>query len=184
MNRQEKAQVVDVLQNDFAKNQGAFLVNFKGLTVDKMQVLRKNLRQQNGVLKVAKARLMSRAVDAIPAGAELKPLFKDQVGLVFAQTEAPAIAKMLYEFSKKNEHFKLIAGFMDQEVFGTHAIVRIAQLPSRLELLGQLCGMLNAPIVALACVLKAIAEKKSAGTEMSEPAADSQIADTPAQEAE
>ena len=100
MNRQEKAQVVDVLQNDFSQNHGAFIVNFKGLTVDKMQVLRKNLRQQSGVLKVAKARLMSRAVDAVPGAADLKSLLKDQVGLVFAQKEAPAVAKMLYQFAQ------------------------------------------------------------------------------------
>lgn len=172
MNKQEKAQVVDLLHEGFNHNQAAFLVNFKGLSVKQMQSLRKSLRQEGGSLKIAKARLMRRAIDGIEGIEGLKDFLKDQVGLIFVEHNSAAVAKALHEFAKQNEALKVVAGFLDRHVLDRNSVVRIAQLPPRPELLAQLCGTLNAPIsnfvgilnalvVRPLIVLKQIAEKKA-----------------------
>lgn len=172
MNKQEKAQVISFLQEGFQKNQASFLVNFKGLSVKEMQSLRKVLRQGGGSFKVAKARLMKRATEGIEGIDSLKGMFKDQVGLVFARQDTPGIAKALYDFSKEHEALQLVAGYFENQVFDKNSVVRIAQLPSKEVLLGQLCGGLNAPIsnfvgvlngllVKLVLVMKSIEEQKA-----------------------
>lgn len=170
MNRQQKSEIVELLKNNFSKS-ASFLVDFRGLTVGQMQVLRKELRGKGGTLKVAKARLMKRAIEGMEEAEEFSPLLRGQVGIVFAEQEPSAVAKVLALFSKKNEALTLIAGCLESQVLGKDAVVRIAELPSKEVLLAQVCGAVQAPISGLASVLnililrllwslKQVAEKK------------------------
>jgi large subunit ribosomal protein L10 len=156
MNRQHKEEIVQELHADFAGSTGAFVVGVQGLTVGQMQKLRVALRQQGGKLKVAKARLMKRAAEDISGPENLKPSLKGQIGLVFAMKEAPAVAKVLHDFSKENGSFKLIGGCIDTMMLDSVSIVRIATLPSREVLLAQVCGTLKAPTTGLVSVLSAV----------------------------
>jgi len=173
MNRQQKTSVIEELQKDFTQSEASFLVNYKGLTVDQMQSLRSKLREKGGSFKVAKARLMKRAVDGVSGVQELAPHFKEQVALVFAPAETPAVAKVLRDVAKSNEHLEMLMGFVESQVLDKTAVERIASLPSKEVLLAQLCGSLNAPvgslsrilnmlIIRLLFVLKQVGEKKQA----------------------
>ena len=173
MNRQEKASLVEALRKDFTQSEASFLVNYKGLTVDQMQSLRSKLREKGGSVKVAKARLMKRAVDGVSGVQDLAPHFKDQIALVFASEESPAVAKVLHDFSKLNESLELLMGYFESRVLDKNTVERIASLPSKEVLLAQLCGSLNAPlgnfsrtlnllIIRLLFVLKQVGEKKQA----------------------
>jgi large subunit ribosomal protein L10 len=163
MNRQEKATVVDTLRQDFKNSQAAFLIGYQGMTVAQVQKLRENLRKYNGEFKVAKARLMKRAVEGLEGPSALTPYFKNQVGLVFAPKESPAIAKVLYDFSKDNAKLQLVIGCLDAKLLDNNLIVRIASLPSREILLAQVCGTINAPLASLVRVLDQIAKKMESG---------------------
>lgn len=171
MKRQEKAQVVDFLHASLKQNQASFLINFKGLTVKQMQLLRQEVRTTGGLLKVAKARLIKRAVVGVDGADSLHPYLKDQIGVVFASEEFPSVAKVLYGFSKKNESCQLVAALLEKKVFDKNAVMRIAQLPTKEVLIGQLCGALQGSgrnlasvfhimIVRMLFVLKQVAEKK------------------------
>lgn len=153
MNRQQKEQVVQSLKDNFAQSPASFVVGYKGLTVNQMQSLRAQLRERGGNLKVTKARLMKIAVEDVDSLKQLLPYFKDQIGVVFAQEEPPAVAKVLRDFAKNNEALQLIVGQLDAELLNTDAINLIATLPSKEVLLGKLCGVLNAPIVNFAALL-------------------------------
>lgn len=159
MNRQEKESVVKNLQESFVNSQASFVVGYQGMTVHQMQTLRNQLREKGAKMQVAKARLMKRAVEGLEDAAEVRPFFKDQIALVFAKNESPAVAKVLYEFSKKNGALKLIIGRMDSHILDAQTVGRIASLPSREVLLGQVCGTLNAPIQGLASVLNTLVLK-------------------------
>lgn len=153
MNKQQKALVVELLRENFSQSKGSFLVGYKGMTVEQMKTLRRALRTKGGKLKVAKARLMKRAVNEINGSEQLNPYLKDQIGIVFVSQEVPAIAKVLYDFSKKNEALKMIAGKLDSQIIDASACVRIASLPSREVLLAQACGVMKAPMFNLVSLL-------------------------------
>ena len=153
MNRQEKLAVIEHLKEGFAGSVASFVVNYQGLTVVQMQNLRRELRQQGGELKVAKARLVKLAVNGMEGVDTLTPFLKEQIGVVFADKDVSAVAKVLRDFAKKNEAFEIVAGHMDQKTLSANDVVRIASLPSREVLLAQVCATLQAPSASLARVL-------------------------------
>lgn len=159
MNRQQKELVIKNLQESFTNSQASFVVGYQGMTVQQMQSLRNQLREKGGKMQVAKARLMKRAVEGLEDAEQVRAFFKDQIALVFAENESPAIAKVLHNFSKENEALKLIVGRMDSQLLDAQAVTRIASLPSREVLLAQVCGTLNAPIQGLASVLNTLVLK-------------------------
>jgi large subunit ribosomal protein L10 len=171
MNRQEKEVVVQQLHDDFKKTNASFLVGIKGLTVSQTQTLRRELRTQGGQLRVAKVRLMKRAIDQAEDVSVLTPFLKEQIGVVFAMEEAPSVAKVLFDFAKANKSLELVAGCLESNLMDKAAIGRIATLPSREVLLAQLLGSMQAPIsglvrtlhmlpLKLVLVLKQIEEQK------------------------
>jgi large subunit ribosomal protein L10 len=173
MNRQQKEDLVQVLHQEFADAHASFLVDYQGLTVNSLQDLRKKLREHQGIFKVAKARLMKRAVDGQQGSDAFASSLHGQVALVFAENDVPAVAKALHAFALANEKLKLLGGFMDARAINAAGVVRLASLPSREVLLGQVCGTMKAPInnfvgvlnmliVRLLFVLKEISEKKAA----------------------
>jgi len=159
MNREQKSLVIQDLKENFSDCQASFLVGYRGLTVNQLQTLRRSLRQSNGSLHVAKARLMKRAVDGVEGFDQMASYFKDQVGLVFAQKEPAAVAKVLYEFSKGNGALQLVAGYFDNQMLGSAQIIRIASLPSRDVLLAQIAGMLKSPIAGMVNVLHVVSTR-------------------------
>jgi large subunit ribosomal protein L10 len=153
MNRSEKELIINGLKEDFQKSQASFLIGVQGLTVEALHGLRKNLIPQGGQLRVAKNTLLKRATQDVQGLTELDPYFKDQIAIVFASKEAPAVAKILADASKSNELVKLIAGTLDNRVISKDQVQYLAALPAREVLLAQVCGTLQAPIAGLASVL-------------------------------
>jgi large subunit ribosomal protein L10 len=162
MNRQQKESVVELLHTNFVTHKGAFFVDYCGLTVVEMQQLRKQLREKGGTLKVAKMRLVRKALSGVIGAESLASYCKNQVGVVFARDdeEAPGIAKILGDFSKKNQSLSLVVGYMDSELLDASAVIRIASLPSKEVLLARLCGALKAPLSQLLVILEEVKKQK------------------------
>jgi large subunit ribosomal protein L10 len=159
MNRQEKEQIIESLKNGFQKSNASFLINYKGLSVAQMADLRKKLRQHGGSLRVAKVTLIKRAVDEVPAVEDLESLLGNQIALVFAKKEPPAVAKVLCDFAGEVEQLKVVGGSYESSLLTDEAVKMFAKLPSREVLLAQVCGTLQAPISKLAFIANALLKK-------------------------
>lgn len=170
MNKQQKSEVVKLLQDHFADAQASFLIGYQGLSVSQLQALRKSLREKGGQFKVAKARLMKRAFADTACGEDITPYLKDQIGIVFAGQDAAAVAKALHDFAQGAEQLRIVAGCMENQALSAESVVRIAKLPPKNVLYAQLLGTMNAPssrlvgmlnllMVRLLVVLKKAAEK-------------------------
>lgn len=159
MNRQQKELLVEELKQSFASSPASFLVNYRGLSVNKVQSLRKSLRANGGKFKVAKARLMKLAVKDIPGCEDLTPYLHDQLGVVFSSQEPTAVAKALYDFAKENENLAIVAGCFESKIVSKNSIEFIASLPSREVLLSQVAGVLQAPVAQVAVMMNALLQK-------------------------
>lgn len=162
MNRQEKQAVIDTLKGDFANSKGSFLVAVQGMTVSQIQNLRKDLRQQGGMLKVAKNTLLKIAAEGVATAKELVPYFKEQVGIVFIAQEAPAVAKVLHKTAQDNTKLKVVVGIVDAAIVNKDTIAMLALLPSREVLIARICGALKAPAARIAFVAQ---QRAQSGTE-------------------
>ena len=76
--------------------------------------------------------------------------------MVFGYEGAVAPAKAVREFAKQHDHrpvFKI--GVLDDQIVDAAQIERLAKLPSKDQLMGELAWTLQAPVAALAAALGA-----------------------------
>ncbi len=153
MNRQEKKTLVDSIAQDFKGSKASFVVNMQGLTVENVQKLRNDLYGKQGRIKVAKNTLLKRATDGLEGIENLQPLFKGQIAVVFADEDAPSIAKVLVNAMKEFEKLTLHGGTLEANVISVDKIKFLASLPSKEVMLSVLLGTLQAPIASYVRIL-------------------------------
>ena len=160
MNRQEKQAVINAIRTSFSDSPASFLVGVQGLSVNATGSFRKKIRSQGGDVSVVKNTLLRIAVDGVEGVQDLKPHFQQQIAVVFAAKEPTAVARIIYDTAKEHESLKILAGYFDGKVIDSAKVQYIATLPSREQLLGQLCGIMKAVAQQLVFVLKQASEKQ------------------------
>ncbi len=144
--KESKAKEIAEISAHFAKAKAAFLVDFKGLTVEKVTKFRKLLRPIQSELKVVKNTLALRALkDHQSFEAALKDHFTGNNGVVFAYEDPSASAKAITAFVKDNEELLLKTGAMDGKTLSEAQIKYLATLPGKPELQAMLLGTMQAP---------------------------------------
>lgn len=155
MPSQQKRQFVADLTEKLSKSDSLVLAEFNGLTVAALTELRMKLRQIQGELKVIKNRLAIKAIEQRGDGNSdtLKPLFKGSTAAVFGHGDPLATAKVLKDFGKDKENFKIKGALVNGRFMGAPEYMMFASLPSREVLIGQLVGLLASPMRRLVTAL-------------------------------
>lgn len=177
MNRTEKTELASALKDKFSKAKVAIFSDYKGLTANQANDLRKQLRAQNAEAKVIKnnvARLLVKE-SFLGTGATVVDNNVGPTLVTFAYGDPAAAAKVLHKFAQDNEAFNLKNGILGDQAIDMAGVEELAKLPSREVLLAKVLGSMNAPISnfvgvlaavprSLVTVLSAIEKKKAEGT--------------------
>lgn len=160
LNRNEKAAVVKDVSEQVARAQTLALAEYRGLTVEHLNALRKQARERGVYLHVLKNTLARRAVTGTPfevaSGAMVGPLIYG-----FSE-DAVAAAKVISDFAKGNDKLIVKGGAYAGKPLDANGVKALAAIPAREVLIAQVAGLLKSPIQRLAGVLAALAEKKGA----------------------
>ena len=152
------------------------LVDYKGITVAEDTALRQELRENGVEYSVVKNTLVRFAINNVGME-ELDEVLNGTTSLAVSKDDPIAPMRIINKYAKQmGDRFNIKAGFMDGKVIPLADVAALAELPSKDALLGQVLGMMLAPITSLAIVIKAIAEKNGEAA----PAAEE---DAPAEEA-
>jgi large subunit ribosomal protein L10 len=172
LNRNEKAAVVTDVAAQVARSQTLALAEYRGLTVEHLNSLRKQARDKGVYLHVLKNTLARRAV----AGTPFEVASESMVGpLIYGFSEdAVAAAKVIADFAKGNDKLIVKAGAYAGKALNADGVKALASIPSKEVLLSQLAGLLKSPVQRTAAVLAALAQKKGGGAEA--PAAEAAAA--------
>lgn len=159
LNIETKQAAVAEIVAAIANAQTMVIAEYRGISVASMTELRANARKAGVYLHVLKNTLARRAVE----GTSFAALADQMVGpLVYAVSEDPvAAAKVLHQFSKKDEKIVLKAGSYNGDLLDIAQVAELASIPSRDELLAKLLGIMQAPVSGFARALAALAEKKA-----------------------
>ncbi len=155
-----KADLVSEIAEKMQASAGTIVVDYRGLTVDEVTELRKQLREAGVEFKVYKNGLLRRA--AVQSNLEgLDEVFTGPTAIAFSNEDVIAPAKILNNFSKRTTKLlKLKGGIVEGKVTSVEDVKALAELPSREGLLSMLLSVLQAPIRGLAVATNAIAEQK------------------------
>jgi large subunit ribosomal protein L10 len=156
MTKTQKAEIIEVLSNEFKEAQAVIFCDYKGLSVSKLEGLRKIARGKDSKVQVVKNTLATIALEKSDlTGVELK----DTNILVWGE-DSVATSKVVAEFAKGNEKFIIKSAYIDREVSDAAKVEAFAKLPGREELLGMLAATWMAPLTCIGFGLNALKEKK------------------------
>ena len=164
----EKQAIVAQLTEKVQKAAAGVIVDYKGITVEEDTALRKACRENEIDYAVVKNTLLRFACNNTGLS-DLDGVLNGATSLALCDSDVIAPARVMSEYAKKlNGKFEIKGGFMEGKVIDLATIESLASIPALPVLQAQVLGTMLAPISALACVLKQIAEKNGATFEETE----------------
>ena len=155
----QKEEAVNSLAAELKDASLVLLVDYRGITVEDATKLRKEVREANAEYKVIKNNIIKRALD-MNGESGLDSVLEGPTALITSKEDYLAPAKAIYNFTKKNDFYKIKGGIIDGKVMTAEEIITIAKLPSRQELLAKLAGALLGNITKLAVALDQVKAQK------------------------
>lgn len=154
----KKAEIVAQTADLFKNAVSAIVVDYRGLTVEQVTNLRKDLRDAGVSMSVIKNKVLTRAADA--AGySDLKDVFSGPSAVAFSNEDAIAPAKVLKKYADEIDALEIKGGILEKEVASIDKINEFATLPSRDDLFSMLASVLQAPVRNVAYAINAVIEK-------------------------
>ena len=156
MTKTQKAEIIEVLSEEFKTAQSVIFCDYKGLTVSELEELRKIARAKEVKVQVVKNTLATISL----ANAELTGVELNDTNILIWGEDSVATSKAVAEFAKDNEKFVIKSAYVDREVADAAKVEAFAKLPGREELLGMLAATWMAPVANFTIGLNALKEKK------------------------
>jgi large subunit ribosomal protein L10 len=153
--KDQKNLILKKLTEKISKQKAMLFVDFKGLKVKDLSLLRTELNQKDSQLMVEKKTLMKKALETNKIDCNPRKM-EGEVAMVFGFKDELDPIKVIYGFAKKNNFLKILGGYINsqkQEFLKAEDIITLGQLPSRKELLAKLVGSISAPISGFENVL-------------------------------
>ncbi|QQG44025.1 MAG: 50S ribosomal protein L10 [Candidatus Roizmanbacteria bacterium] len=160
VNTSKKNQVqsfIDLIE----KNKNFVIVSFEKTLHTTLESLRKDLRQSGAKIKIIKNSLFQKALNKEALKnknledlqKKFKELQKNSAILMLGDQWNKGLSAF-YNFAKKETFLSFKIGFLDDQVYMNDDLKKIAQLPSKEELLAKVIGGLKTPISNLNYALK------------------------------
>jgi large subunit ribosomal protein L10 len=152
MATQKKIDAVAELSDKIGKTKSMVFVDYTGIKHKQLETLRKSLKAADAEFAVTKNTLMLRALG--DKAESLKPMLKASTATVFSYKDEVTGIKELTKFLKAVGLGKTKGGALGDTVLTDKDLDRLAKLPGREALLGQLAGQLMAPVQGLHYALR------------------------------
>lgn len=145
MSRAEKVERVAVIRDQLSAVEAVYLTEYRGLTVQEMQQIRRSLNESDARMRVTKMSLTLRATEDLGYD-DLSEQLQGPTALVLAEGDPLAAAKTVREQSRQHRRLILKGGIMDGRFVGTDQVSEFALLGSRSQLMGKVAGGISGPI--------------------------------------
>ena len=155
----KKAAIVDEVAEKFQSAVSVVVVDYRGLTVEQVTNLRKDLREAGVEMRVIKNTYLKRAADKV--GYEgLDETFTGPTAVAFSSEDVVAPARIMAKYAEDIEALEIKGGMIEGKVASLEEINALAKLPNRDGLLSMLLSVLQAPVRNFAYAVKAVADSK------------------------
>lgn len=157
----QKEEVVKALADRLKTAKVIILTDYRGINVADVTKLRADLRNINSEYKVIKNNIIKRALEMNGENG-LDDLLSGPTAILMGDEDYLEPSKVIYNFSKNNDFYKIKGGIIDGKVMTAEEIIALAKLPSKQDLLSMLAGALLANISKLAVALDQVKAQKEA----------------------
>lgn len=151
----EVAAIADQLKESVA----VVFMDYRGITVEQDTQLRTELRKAGVDYKVTKNTLTTKAVEKL--GIEgLEDYLKGPTAIAYCKDDYTAGPKILSKYAKQIENLTVKGGIMDGGAIDAAGVDKLAKIPSKEVLYGQIAGSLQCIITKLAIGLDEVRKQK------------------------
>ncbi len=151
--RKEKEKKVQEIEQDMRQADFMVFTDYRGLNVDDISKLRKNLQDSGCDYKVVKnnlAKIASRTIGI----EEINDFFEGPTAITYGYEDPVLSSKTLTKSEKELKNLAIKGGYLEGRILSAEDIKALGEIPSKEVLYGKLCGAFQAPIVGLANVLQ------------------------------
>jgi large subunit ribosomal protein L10 len=144
-NFEKKKEVVKEIQEKFANAKSVVLSDYRGLNVAETTELREKFREAGVEYKVYKNNLVKLAVK----GTDFEEITADLTGpnaIAFGYEDPVVPAKVIKDFAKEHDNLSLKTGIIEGEYFGAEKMLKIAEIPSKDELIVRFLSSIKSPV--------------------------------------
>jgi len=170
--QETKTKAIGELKESFSASQDFIFTDYRGLTVEQITNLRKNLRAKQVEYKVVKNNFARIAFQQLSAP-DVSSYFVGPTAVAIAPKDSSEVAKILLDFAKEVPNLKVKGALVSGTLYNAAQTEAYSKLPGRLELISMLMSVMNGPARNLTAALndipsrlvrtvKAIADKKGA----------------------
>jgi large subunit ribosomal protein L10 len=160
--RPEKVATVAEIATKLSASQAVFVSEYRGLSVKQLAGVRNALRPVGAEHVVYKNTLARLAVRETGLD-ELEPILVGPTALTFVTGDIAGAAKALRDTSKTFPALVIKGGVLGAAALSADDVNALADLPSREQLLAQIAGAFQAPLVKTAGLLSALPRKFAYG---------------------
>ena len=171
--QETKTKAIGELKESFGVSPDFIFTDYRGLTVEQITNLRKQLRTKEVHYKVVKNNFARIAFEQLSAP-DVSSYLVGPTAVAIAPKDANEVAKILFDFAREAPALRVKGALVGASVYDAAQTEAFSRLPGRLELISMLMSVMNGPARNLAAALndipsrlvrtiKAIADKKAEG---------------------
>ena len=153
LTKSQKRELVKELTVKIKDAKSSVFADFKGLKVQDVTTLKRELRKEGVEYIVVRKTLLDIAIKNAGVDGMSIASMEGQIAIALSNADEIAAAKIIDTFAKKNENIKMLGGILGTQVMDAKEVAALAKVPSKEELLAKLVGTLNAPVSGFVNVL-------------------------------
>jgi len=151
----EKKAVVEEITEDLNGAGAVYITNYSGMSVKEINNMRGEFYEDDIKYKVYKNTLMQRAMDEVGGYEDLYPHLVEQNGFAFVDEELAAPAKVIKKLFDETGKPKFKAAVIDGDYYDEDELETLAAMKSKSEVIGDIVGLLLAPVSNVVRALEA-----------------------------
>jgi large subunit ribosomal protein L10 len=154
--QENKTKAIQEIQDALSVSQDFIFTDYRGLTVEQISALRKQLRAKGVLYKVIKNNFARIAFEQLSAPPAVADYLVGPTAVAIAPQDSNEVAKILLNFTQEAPALQVKGALIGKSVFTAQETVAFSRLPGRLELVSMLMSVLNGPARNLAGALNDI----------------------------
>lgn len=154
-----KVDAIEALKGMIGGTGDFVFAEYRGLTVEQISNLRRQLREKGAELHVVKNNFARIAFEELGYTEKVASLLAGPTAVTFVKTDSNDVAKILLDFAKEVPVLKVKGAVVDKGFMDAAQVESFSKLPGKKQLIAMLMSTMNAPAQNLVYVLNALPTK-------------------------
>jgi len=141
--KEQKQSALEGIKEKISNAKSIVFTDYRGMKMSDIEILRKSIKKQGGKFEIAKITLVGKAFENKDKVKEI--VNKSSLAIAYSINDEVGVAKEIKKFSKTNQNIQIIGGFYEGNFLTKAEMEKLADLPSKEELIVKLLATINSP---------------------------------------